>query len=125
MSVLGSGVAALAGWRLWGLLALIGAIAIGAAYLVGRSHGAAAEAEEWHEAAVEAAAELATRTAAANDKLRSSRTMSDAAIAGQRKELDDATTEIPDRPLGDRQRGRACLELRRQARAAGAPDPAC
>lgn len=37
-------------------------------------------------------------------------------ITRNRKELDDATAEIPDRPLSDRQRVRACRELVQQGK---------
>lgn len=43
----------------------------------------------------------------------------------RRKEIDDATRNLPDQAPSDRQRVRACLELRRQAEAAGEPAPAC
>lgn len=39
-----------------------------------------------------------------------------AGIAERRKELDNATADLPDQGLTDRQRARACAELRRQGR---------
>jgi hypothetical protein len=50
----------------------------------------------------------------------------DAAAAEQRQqEIDDATRNIPDQAPSARQRARACLELRRQAKAHRRPEPAC
>ena len=45
----------------------------------------------------------------------------EAAIAKRRKELDDATANLPDQPLSERQRARACRELRSQ----GISGPGC
>lgn len=50
----------------------------------------------------------------------------DQAAAGERQqEIDNATRDIPDAVPGPRQRARVCIELRRQAKAAGRPEPAC
>lgn len=50
----------------------------------------------------------------------------DAAAASQRKsEIDDATRNLPDQAPTARQRSRACLSLRAEAKAAGGPQPAC
>lgn len=46
--------------------------------------------------------------------------------ADQRKqEINDATRNLPDQAPSARQRARVCVELRRQAAAAGRPQPAC
>ena len=47
------------------------------------------------------------------------------AAALRRQEIDHATRNIPDQAPSPRQRARACLSLRAQAKAAGQPDPAC
>jgi hypothetical protein len=50
----------------------------------------------------------------------------DSAAAEQRtQEIDHATTGIPDQAPSARQHARACLELRRQAKAHNRPSPAC
>lgn len=45
-------------------------------------------------------------------------------ITQNRKELDDATASIPDRPLSDRQRARACRELMQQGKRCPPPPAA-
>lgn len=45
--------------------------------------------------------------------------------AEREKEIDDATQGIHDQAPSARQRARACVELRRQARAEGRLEPAC
>lgn len=56
------------------------------------------------------------------DQLRQTAEQADRSrIATNRKEVDDATRNIPDQGTSDRQRTRACIELRRQ----GQNPPAC
>ena len=43
----------------------------------------------------------------------------------RQQEIDNATRNIPDQAPSARQRARACLELQRQARLGGKPQPAC
>lgn len=45
-------------------------------------------------------------------------------ITENRKALDDETANLPDQPLSDRQRARACRELMRQGRRCPPPAPA-
>jgi uncharacterized protein HemX len=50
----------------------------------------------------------------------------DEAASQQRKqEIDNATRNIPDQAPSARQRARACVELRREAKQRGKPEPAC
>lgn len=48
----------------------------------------------------------------------------DARISNETEEMDNATASMPDRAPSDRQRARACVILRQQARASGDPVPA-
>ena len=47
------------------------------------------------------------------------------AATARTREIDHATKNIPDTAPSARQRARACIELRRQAKANGRPEPAC
>ncbi|MCH4894020.1 hypothetical protein GO308_12930 [Sphingomonas sp. SFZ2018-12] len=59
---------------------------------------------------------------AADQLLATTRTTAASKIAAERKEIDDAIAPIPDRPVSDRQRVRACIELQRTS--PGRPLPA-
>jgi hypothetical protein len=65
------------------------------------------------------------RETTAEQTRRADEAQSRAAADQRRKEIDDATRNIPDQAPSARQRSRACVELRRQAEAAGRADPAC
>lgn len=68
----------------------------------------------------------ALRIQRAADRVASnSRVIAETTITTQRKEVDDALASIPDARPTARQRARACIELVRQADAAGEPRPAC
>lgn len=94
---------------------LIGAALVGL-YLWAYDNGRDSERARW-EAKVaeirkerdEAMSELAKADAAAAKAL-------EATITDNRKALDDETANLPDQPLSDRQRARACRELVRQGR---------
>jgi hypothetical protein len=78
----------------------------------GRDHERAA----W-EARVKEVREKRQETAAAAAKTDvETATQSSAAITEKRKEIDNATANLPDQGLTPRQRARACAELRRQGR---------
>lgn len=76
-----------------------------------------------HEAAATAKQAKIERKADAN--LETQKDKDEAAALERRKEIDNATKGIPDKAPSARQRARACVELRRQARAAGKAEPAC
>lgn len=63
------------------------------------------------------------RTADTNLELR--KDVDEAAARLRQQEIDNATKNIPDQAPSARQRARACVELVRQAKAAGQPIPAC
>lgn len=86
-------------------------------FALGRCDGI--RAEKARQRAAEARQALAAeRIARAADRLRGARLSADTAtIRSNRKEVDDATAHLPDRPLSDRQRARALLELCRTGRA--------
>lgn len=72
-----------------------------------------------------AALEQARRERKADANLQSQKARDDAAAEQRREEIDNATRNIPDQAPSARQRARACLELRRQAKQRGKPIPAC
>ncbi|HYI43716.1 MAG TPA: hypothetical protein VD768_08860 [Sphingomicrobium sp.] len=94
-------------------------------FLLGQCDGKKIERRNWQAkiARVEAAAEKKQREAdAARAELQR---LENERITANRKEVDDAVAPIPDQAPTARQRARACVELRRQAAAAGKPEPAC
>lgn len=112
-------------WKL-GAGVLLGALLImPLGYCKGRGDGQRIERAAWQHQAdrIRLAAE---QTARAADMLRGeSRAGADKRISDERKEVDHASESIPDRAVTDRQRSRACIELRRQAARRGAAVPAC
>jgi uncharacterized protein HemX len=72
-----------------------------------------------------AALEQARRERKADTNLQTQKTRDDAAAEQRRKEIDNATRNIPDQAPSARQRARACVELRRQAQQHHKPVPAC
>lgn len=76
-----------------------------------------------HEAKVKLEQAKRERTADAN--LEKQKDADAAAATARKQEIDNATRNIPDQAPSARQRARACLELVRQAAAAGKPKPAC
>lgn len=75
----------------------------------------------------EAKAELkqAKRERVADQNLEQQKRLDEADKQQRQKEIDDATQGIPDQAPSARQRARACVELRRQAKERGQPQPAC
>lgn len=67
----------------------------------------------------------AERERKADAELARQRQIDSAAAAQRKQEIDNATQGLPDRSPSDRQRIRACIQLRAQARAARKPEPAC
>lgn len=112
-------------WKL-GVGVVIGALLIlPLGYCKGRSDGKAMERVAWQRQAdrIRIAAE---QTARAADMVRASaQANADRQISDERKEVDHANASIPNRPTTDRQRSRACIELRRQAARRGAAPPGC
>ena len=70
-------------------------------------------------------AKQAKRERRADTNLERQKDADEAAAAARQREIDNATRNIPDQAPSARQRARACLELVRQAEAAGKPKPAC
>lgn len=89
------------------------------------SDGEKAERGRWETKIERAKAEQAKRERTADANLQTQKGRDDAAAAARQQEIDNATRNIPDQGLSARQRARACLELRRQAKASGRPQPAC
>jgi hypothetical protein len=100
----------------WGIVALAIGAALWGAYSWAYGQGVIAEraANEAEVAAIrkerDAAMVRATKTDAGIAEKGS------AAITEKRKEIDDAIKGLPDKTLSDRQRARACAELRRTGR---------
>lgn len=87
--------------------------------------GVNAESGRWEQKIADDKAAQLERERLADQRLQAQR-QRDAAAAGERKkEIDNATRNIPDQSPSARQRARACLELRRQAKADGRPQPSC
>lgn len=70
-------------------------------------------------------AKQAKRERQADANLERQKDVDEAAARQRKEEIDNATRNIPDQAPSQRQRARACLELVRQAAAAGEPKPAC
>lgn len=100
------------------------AIVIGA-FMLGQCQGRSAERTAWEAKAAAIAAKAVKIQRAADDLRRKAEQLDRDRITSNRKEVDDALSGIPDQAPTARQRARACLELRRQAAAAGKPLPAC
>ena len=117
--------ARLAPFLVYGVAALL---ALAALWGWGHSRyraGVHAERAAWQLREARTKAAQAARERQADQNLEQQRTR-DAAAAEQRKqEIDNATRNIPDQSPTARQRARACVELRRQSRAAGRPEPSC
>lgn len=123
----------LPGWgaKLLGYVA-VPLIAAGLLYLAVTAYGSArydagVAAEKAAELARQQAAELAQRKreATATTNLGQQKARDVAASQDRQQEIDNATNALPDQAPSARQRTRACLELRRQAKAAGRSEPAC
>lgn len=61
----------------------------------------------------------------ADANLQVSKGRDDAAAQQRKQEIDNATRTIPDQRPSARQRAIACVELRREAKQRGKPEPAC
>lgn len=76
---------------------------------------------ERHDDARDAA--IATQGRAGEAQASDERRADDARISNEKEEMHNATASMPDRAPSDRQRARACVILRQQARASGDPVP--
>lgn len=112
-------------WSTWWRALLGAAIAAPACFLVGQCDGRSSERARLQADQAKASLEQAGRDRAADSNLNQAKQQQEAAIAADRKEVDDATAHIPDQAPSARQRARACLELRRQSADRGAAPPAC
>jgi uncharacterized protein HemX len=72
-----------------------------------------------------AALEQAQRERKADANLQTQKSRDDAAAQQRQQEIDNATRNIPDQAPSARQRARACVELRREAKQRRKPVPAC
>jgi hypothetical protein len=72
-----------------------------------------------------AALEQAKRERKADANLQQQIGRDEAASQQRKQEIDNATRNIPDQAPSARQRARACVELRRQAKLSRKPEPAC
>lgn len=61
----------------------------------------------------------------ATARFKQDRRTDDRAAAEGKMKIDDATRDVPDQVRSARQRGRVCLSLRAQTKAAGRPEPTC
>lgn len=61
----------------------------------------------------------------ADTNLETQKDRDDIATKQRMQEIDNATRNIPDQAPSARQRARACVELRREAKQRGKPQPAC
>lgn len=112
-------------WKLGVGIALGVLLCMPLAYCKGKGDGKWVERAAWQHQ-VDRIRIAAEQTARAADMVRaSSQAASVRQISDERKEVDDASASLPVRATTDRQRGRACIELRRQASRRGAASPAC
>jgi hypothetical protein len=72
-----------------------------------------------------AALQQAQRERKADANLQVQKGRDEAASQQRREEIDNATRNLPDQAPSARQRARVCVELRRQAKQRGKPEPAC
>lgn len=72
-----------------------------------------------------AALQQAQRERKADTNLQVQKRRDEAASQQRREEIDNATRNIPDQAPSARQRARVCVELRRQAKQRGKPEPSC
>lgn len=70
-------------------------------------------------------AKQSKRERKADDNLNQQKRQDEQAAEERKREIDDATSNLPDQAPSARQRSRACIELQRQAKAAGRNPPAC
>lgn len=101
-------------WQVWAVVAIIAAC--GLSYCAGERTGRADERALWEAevAEIRADRDKAMSRAAELDELLAAST--DASIIERRKELDDATEELPDQGLSARQCARARQQLQREGR---------
>lgn len=112
-------------WKLGAGIVLGALLCMPLAYCKGKGDGKQVERAAWQRQAdrIRLAAE---QTARAADMVRaSSQAVTSRQISDERKEVDNVSASLPNRPVTDRQRARACIELRRQATRRGATPPAC
>lgn len=100
----------------WWRAALGAAIAIPPAFLLGQCDGRARERDAVEAAEQKARADAQEKARVADETRRKLEAAATAKITADRKEVDNATAQIPDQAPSARQRARACLELRRSGR---------
>lgn len=118
---LGPRVARLASWAIVALLALA---ALYAAYLWAYGNGRDDERAAWVQKVAEIRKERDDAMAALGEQDADNAGAIETNITENRKALDDETANLPDQPLSDRQRARACRELVRQGRRCEPSTPA-
>ncbi len=94
---------------------LIGA-AIAGLYLWAYDNGRDDERDRWQQKVAEIRKERDEAMAALGEQDAAQASGIETSIIDNRKALDDETANLPDQPLSDRQRARACRELVRQGR---------
>ncbi|TXC73979.1 hypothetical protein FSZ31_04455 [Sphingorhabdus soli] len=109
----------------WGLIALAVILGLWWAYTAIYNDGRNDLLTEQAVAQAKADALQRDRERKADDRRREELKAGQAIDDQQRKELENATENLPDAAPGARQRSRVCIELRQQARAKGKPEPAC
>lgn len=107
--------------RTWWRAALGAAVAIPPAFLLGQCDGRTRERDAIEAAQQKAGAEAQKRARLADEARRKLEAAAAAKITADRKEVDNATAQIPDQAPSARQRARACLELRRSGRLDSTP----
>lgn len=108
----------------WAFVALLVLGAIYAAYCWAWDRGRDHERAAWEAAVAEIRKERDDAMAALGKQDAKDADALETSITENRKALDDETANLPDQPLSDRQRARACRELLRQGRRCPAPAPA-
>lgn len=105
----------------WVFMLLLVAGAVYAAYCWAWDRGRDHERAEWQAKVVEIRKERDDAMAALGKHDAKDADALETSITKNRKALDDETANLPDQPLSDRQRARACRELMRQGRRCPTP----
>lgn len=108
----------------WAFVALLVLGAIYAAYCWAWDRGRDHERAAWEAAVAEIRKERDDAMAALGKQDAKDADALETSITENRKALDDETANLPDQPLSDRQRARACREFLRQGRRCPPPTPA-
>ncbi|ALC12458.1 hypothetical protein [Sphingopyxis sp. 113P3] len=105
----------------WAFIALLVLGALYAAYCWAWDRGRDYERAAWQTEVAEIRKERDDAMAALGAADAKDADALETSITENRKALDDETANLPDQPLSDRQRARACRELMRQGRRCPAP----